>query len=82
MVDARTGRIERIKGARNTQVNLDWIDDSTRFGHEYVDAPDRLKTPLVRKEGKLEPATWEESRTVYQGTLRGIRQNRRSCRSE
>ncbi len=61
MVDARTGRIERIKGARNTQVNLDWIDDSTRFGHEYVDAPDRLKMPLVRKEGKLEPATWEEA---------------------
>ena len=61
MVDARTGRIERIKGARNTQVNLDWIDDSTRFGHEYVDAPDRLKTPLVRKDGKLGPATWEEA---------------------
>ncbi len=61
MVDARTGRIERIKGARNTQVNLDWIDDSTRFGHEYVDAPDRLKTPLVRKDGKLASATWEEA---------------------
>ena len=61
MVDARTGRIERIKGARNTQVNLDWIDDSTRFGHEYVGAPDRLKTPLVRKDGKLGPASWEEA---------------------
>ncbi len=61
MVDARTGRIERIKGARNTQVNLDWIDDSTRFGHEYVDAPDRLKTPLLRKDGKLGPASWEEA---------------------
>ncbi|CAA9586578.1 MAG: NADH-ubiquinone oxidoreductase chain G [uncultured Truepera sp.] len=61
MVDARTGRIERVKGARNTQVNLDWIDDSTRFGHEYVDAPDRLKTPLIRKGALLEPASWEEA---------------------
>ncbi|ADI16075.1 NADH-quinone oxidoreductase subunit NuoG [Truepera radiovictrix] len=60
-VDARTGRIERIKAARNTQVNLDWIDDSTRFGHEYVDAPDRLKTPLVRRDGRLVPASWEEA---------------------
>lgn len=61
MVDARTGRIERVKAARNTQINLDWIDDSTRFGHEYVDAPDRLKTPLIRNNGKLEPATWNEA---------------------
>ena len=61
MVDARTGRIERIKGARNTQVNLDWIDDGTRFGHEYVDAPDRLKTPLIRRGEVLVPATWNEA---------------------
>ena len=61
MVDARTGRIERIKGARNAQVNLDWIDDGTRFGHEYVGAPDRLKTPLIRRGDVLESATWDEA---------------------
>ena len=69
MVDARTGRIERVKGARNTEVNLDWIDDGTRFGHEYVDAPDRLKTPLIRREGKLEPATWEEAGQIIKDKL-------------
>ena len=61
VVDARTGRIERIKAGLNTQVNKTWIDDGTRFGHEYVDAPDRLKTPLLRKDGRLEPVTWEEA---------------------
>ncbi|MCA9836754.1 MAG: NADH-quinone oxidoreductase subunit NuoG [Trueperaceae bacterium] len=60
-IDARTGRIERIKGALNTQVNKNWIDDGTRFGHEYVDSGDRIKTPLLRKNGKLEPVTWEEA---------------------
>jgi len=69
MVDARTGRIERVKAARNTQVNLDWIDDGTRFGHEYVDAPDRLKTPLLRKEGRLEPASWEEAAQFIKARL-------------
>jgi len=69
MVDARTGRIERVKAARNTQVNLDWIDDGTRFGHEYVDAPDRLKTPLVRRGGRLEPATWEEAAQFIKARL-------------
>ena len=69
MVDARTGRIERIKAARNTQVNLDWIDDGTRFGHEYVDAPDRLKMPLIRKGAELEPASWEEAAQFIRARL-------------
>ncbi|MGL4609314.1 MAG: NADH-quinone oxidoreductase subunit NuoG [Trueperaceae bacterium] len=60
-IDARTGRIERIKAALNTKVNKTWIDDGIRFGHEYVDSPDRIKTPLIRKDGKLEAATWEEA---------------------
>jgi NADH-quinone oxidoreductase subunit G len=61
IIDARTGRIERIKAALNTKVNKTWIDDGTRFGHEYVDSPDRIKTPLIRRNGKLEPASWEEA---------------------
>jgi formate dehydrogenase alpha subunit len=32
-----------------------------RFGWPVVDAPDRLKTPLIRKDGKLEEATWDEA---------------------
>jgi NADH-quinone oxidoreductase subunit G len=61
MIDARTGRIERIKAALNTKVNKTWIDDGIRFGHEYVDNSDRIRTPLIRKDGKLEPTTWEEA---------------------
>lgn len=61
IVDARTGRIERIKAALNPDVNKTWIDDGTRFGHEYVDSPDRLTQPLIRRSGELAPATWSEA---------------------
>lgn len=60
-VDARTGRIERVKGARNTQVNNDWICDGGRFGHEYADARDRIRVPMIRINGRLTPVTWEEA---------------------
>ena len=72
IVDARTGRIERIKAGLNTQVNKTWIDDGTRFGHEYVDASDRIKTPLLRKNGKLEPVTWEEASAFIVEKLKGL----------
>ncbi len=60
-VDARTGRIERIRAGSNSSVNEIWINDATRYGHEWVDADSRLKTPLIRKNGKLEPATWDQA---------------------
>jgi NADH-quinone oxidoreductase subunit G len=69
IVDARTGRIERIKAALNTKVNKTWIDDGTRFGHEYVDSADRIKTPLIRKDGKLVATTWEEAAAFISSKL-------------
>lgn len=61
VLDARTGRIERIKAGHNDEVNKTWISDGTRFGHEYADHGARLKTPLVRENGELRAATWEEA---------------------
>ena len=72
MVDARTGRIERIKAAWNPNVNRVWIDDGTRFGHEYAAAGDRLRTPLLRRDGELTAASWEEATTFIKNRLSGL----------
>jgi NADH-quinone oxidoreductase subunit G len=65
-VDARTGRIERIRSAHNAEVNEIWINDAQRFGHEWVDADNRLRQPMVRRNGKLEPATFDEAVAAIQ----------------
>ena len=59
-IDARSGRIERIRARENPELNDLWISDAARFGHEWADM-DRVTQPLVRKGGSLEPATWEEA---------------------
>ncbi|MEE9324410.1 MAG: formate dehydrogenase subunit alpha [Dehalococcoidia bacterium] len=42
-----------------------------RFGTSFVDHPDRLTTPLVRKEGALVPTSWEEAlETVVEGLVK------------
>jgi len=45
-----------------------------RFGHSFVQHPDRLTTPLVRrrKGGPLEPASWEEALDYVVGSFRCI----------
>ena len=47
--------------ARTSAVNDEWICDKGRFVRDYVDHPDRLKTPLVRENGALRPASWDEA---------------------
>lgn len=32
-----------------------------RFGYNFINHPDRLKTPLIKRNGKFEEATWEEA---------------------
>jgi formate dehydrogenase major subunit/formate dehydrogenase alpha subunit len=32
-----------------------------RFGYDFINHPDRLKNPLIKKNGKFEEATWEEA---------------------
>ena len=71
-VDARTGRIERIRSAQNKDVNEIWINDAQRFGHEWVDADSRVRTAMVRKNGKLEPATFDEAVAVIRAGLANV----------
>ena len=40
-----------------------------RFGMDFVGKPDRLKTPLIRKDGELQEATWDEALTLVAETF-------------
>lgn len=53
--------IKRIMPRQNEFVNEIWISDKTRFGHHFVESPERLTTPLIRKGGQLVKASWDEA---------------------
>lgn len=44
-----------------------------QFGWEFVHSPERLTTPLVRTNGTLSPATWEEAYAVIAERLGAIK---------
>jgi len=55
------GRLVSARGVRENPSNEGRLCVKGRFGFEFVNAPDRLKTPLIRRNGKLEEATWDEA---------------------
>ena len=71
----RGGRtvIKRIMPRQNEWVNEIWISDRDRFVHHFADSPNRLTTPLVRKNGALVEATWSEALDMVAGKLQSLK---------
>lgn len=61
ILDSRDGQIMRTRSSENPAVNDIWMCDKGWFGYEFTYHPDRLQTPLIRRNGKLEEASWEEA---------------------
>ncbi len=57
--------VKRVMPRQNEQVNEIWICDKGRFAYHFADnCAERLNEPLVRKNGELQPATWDEALTL------------------
>ena len=61
MLGVRGGRIVRVRGDADNPVNRGSLCVKGRFGLDFVAAEDRLRTPLVRRNGRLEEASWDEA---------------------
>jgi len=59
-VDTRGMEVMRVIPRLNDDVNEEWINDKTRFACDGLKTQ-RLTTPLVRKDDRFVPATWEQA---------------------
>lgn len=60
-LDERDGDIMRTRALEDKNVNDIWMCDKGWFGYEFVDSGERLNSPLIRKDGQLVPATFDEA---------------------
>ncbi|GGM64202.1 NADH-quinone oxidoreductase subunit G [Dactylosporangium sucinum] len=73
--DHRRGKVMRRLAGDDPAVNEEWNCDKGRFAFQYVNANDRLTTPLVRdaKTGELRTASWPEALSVAAAGLRAAK---------
>ena len=57
----RGNRIVSVRGDRESPVSQGRLCVKGRFGHEFVNHPDRLTSPLIRKNGQFIKASWDEA---------------------
>jgi anaerobic selenocysteine-containing dehydrogenase len=67
------GRVSRIQGDKDHPITQGFLCERTNRYLERQYSPDRLTTPLVRRGGALEPATWDEALDFIAERLVAIR---------
>lgn len=68
-VDVRVDRIMRQTSRTNDAIDDGWLCNTGRWDHAAVNNPDRLRKPLIRKNGKLVEAEWDEALDVVAASL-------------
>ncbi len=54
--------------------NEGWLCVKGRFGYKYVNSPERLTKPLIRRDVQFEDVTWDEAFAFIAGKLRQIKE--------
>ncbi len=57
----RGNEITGVRADRNNNINKGNLCVKGRFGYNFVNHPDRLKLPLIKRNGKFEEVSWDEA---------------------
>ncbi|WP_192889018.1 formate dehydrogenase subunit alpha [Vibrio bathopelagicus] len=72
-VDEAKNKIRYIEGG-DSPVNEGMLCVKGRFGFDFVGSDARLTTPLIRKDGWLQPASWDEAIKLIADKFTAIKQ--------
>jgi NADH-quinone oxidoreductase subunit G len=65
-------RIWRMMPRRNDAVNDTWMCDHGRLNYSHVNSAERLRQPLLRRNGQLDACAWDEALTAVATVLREV----------
>ncbi len=67
------GKVKSIQAPFDAEVNQGHTCLKGRYAFSFYNHADRLTTPLIRKNGKLEPASWDEAYDYIADKLTSIK---------
>lgn len=70
----RGNRVVSVHGDQESLVNNGQLCVKGRFGYNFINHPDRLKTPLIKRNGQFEEASWEEALDLVASKFKEIQE--------
>ncbi len=71
-IDVRVDKIMRLMSRNNDEIDDGWLCNRGRWDFDFVNTSERLRTPLIRRNGSLVPAGWDEAFAFIATKLRDI----------
>ncbi len=69
----KDNKIVRVYGCEDAPDNKGALCVKGRFGLDFVNHPDRLTKPLIKRDGKFEEAGWDEALDLVAGKFKELR---------
>lgn len=69
----RDNKIIKVTGVEGAKPNYGSLCVKGRFGYNFVNSPERLKTPLIKENGNFREASWDEALDLVASKLKGIK---------
>ncbi|MEA2031213.1 MAG: molybdopterin-dependent oxidoreductase, partial [candidate division Zixibacteria bacterium] len=70
--DDNKNQINRVTARCNDDIDDGWLSDIARYGYQIANSEERLRTPLIKKEGNQVEATWDEALKVICNRFKDI----------
>ena len=78
IMNIRENKITQITAHPEIGINKGLLCVKGRFGIDFIGHGERLTEPLIRKDGKLTPASWDEALDLVAERLSGIKKKYRA----
>jgi NADP-reducing hydrogenase subunit HndD len=69
----KDNRIVKVTGAEDVPPNFGSLCVKGRFGYDFINHPERLTVPLIKKDGHFREASWNEALSLVAERLDGIK---------
>ncbi len=73
VLQVKGDEVVRVVPLENEALNECWLSDRDRFSYEGLNAGDRLTRPMIRRDGRLQEASWPEALEFVAQRLESVR---------
>jgi predicted molibdopterin-dependent oxidoreductase YjgC len=70
----RDNQVVRVSGVEEAEPNYGSLCVKGRYGFNFINSDERLKTPLIKENGKFKEATWDEALSLVAEKLGTIKE--------
>lgn len=71
----KDGKVIRVSGVEDAAPNYGSLCVKGRYGYNFISSPDRLKTPMIKKDGEFVEASWDEALGLVANKLSEIKKD-------